>query len=284
MNLLSETFTELLLLFAALSFVFAFNVNLLFDIFDEAPPLLQAAFGLRFKHQVTSIVDRSIAVRAPTVAATTVASAGNTIIVNPTPITPVFGTPSIVTPSGGSPTTSPTPAGCSAGAVSFNGTLLPKFHFKTRIKNKKLTRANRSMLSLTADLQWRSSLHKRLSSTQYEPLVPDHHIYKSNTKHNLHSFHLTITGPTKHLSSTRNNNQIFFPLKYGILISQLSFCRFRSISYHQHPSLGISHFHLSLLSSKSSFFGIELSYPVLKVPHTLNHTASLHITRSNFPH
>jgi hypothetical protein len=117
-----------LLLFAALCFVFVVDVNLLFNVFDETPPLVEAAFGLRFKRDVTveeQLVDRSIEDRDPNAANTTIAAAEPTVVVTPTPSSPVVASPTVASPSGSSPTLTPT-SGCSDGAVLFNGTAFPK--------------------------------------------------------------------------------------------------------------------------------------------------------------
>lgn len=116
-----------LLLFAALCFVFVVDVNLLFNVFDETPPLVEAAFGLRFKRDVTveeQLVDRSIEHRDPNAANATIPAA-ETTVVTPTPSSPVVASPTVASPSGGSPTLTPT-SGCSDGAVLFNGTAFPK--------------------------------------------------------------------------------------------------------------------------------------------------------------
>lgn len=108
-----------LLLFAAWSFVFVVDLNLLFGVFDETPSLVKAAFGLRFKPDVTveeQLVGRSIEDRNPQVANTTLEVPITSVVVNPTTV--------VSTPVGSpAPTTKP---GCSAGAVLFNGTAFPK--------------------------------------------------------------------------------------------------------------------------------------------------------------
>ena len=115
-----------LLLFAALCFVFVVDVNLLFNVFDETPPLVETAFGLRFKGDVTveeQLVDRSIEDRDPNAANATTAAPETTVGFNPTSSPPV----TVVSTAVGSfsPTPTSTP-GCSDGAVLFNGTAFPK--------------------------------------------------------------------------------------------------------------------------------------------------------------
>jgi hypothetical protein len=134
------TIRPALTLLAIVSRVSAFNINLLLNIFDEAPPLVQAAFGLKFRRATTtSIVTQAPVTQAPpsmvtpdggtsvvgggttVFGGTTAVNPGTTVVVvQSPPVSSLFS--NIWTNPSGSPV--PTP-GCAAGSISFNGMPFP---------------------------------------------------------------------------------------------------------------------------------------------------------------